>query len=442
MCKMDQAPLPGNEAGLASLPGRGSPFAWVVGLLAVLVVGAVLRLIWVADIEYKFDEAWTFQQMQEFRRTGSLPALGMPSSQKALNPGLSLWVFAPLAALTDLRDPCDLARAVQIVNVLALLALTAFVLGVVPAGEREPWLWAVALVSVNPLAVLFHRKIWPPCVCPLLITAFLLCWWYRQRWWGALGWGLIGACLGQVHGAGFFFAGGFVLWAFLFDRRGVAWGSWFAGSCLGVLPMLPWLWYLAHGPEVSPQKGNRWTHLCEGKFWSRWVMEPLGFGLDYSLNRDFGDFLRYPLLGGQPTYLMLLLHVVAGATGLLILGTSLRRWWRDRAPVGEMFTGRSSPTALTQNAALWGYGIILTLSTLPIHRHYMILLFPLQFVWLARQALGPKGARLGRAALGVLVVCQALLSLQFLGYVHTRDSINGDYGRPYRAQQVAGTGPR
>jgi hypothetical protein len=334
-----------------------------------------------------------------------------------------------------MHDPTDLARAVQVLNVLALLALAAFVRWVVPAGEREPWLWAVALVAVNPLAVLFHRKIWPPCVYPVITVAFLLCWWYRQRRWGALGWGLIGACLGQIQGAGFFFAAGFVLWAFLFDRRRVAWGSWLIGSCLGVLPMLPWLWYLTHGAEFRPQSPDHWVHIVEGKFWTRWALEPLGFGLDYSLGRDFPDFLRHPLLGGRPTYLVLLLHGVAGAAGLVVLGSALRRWRRDGVSVAEGLTGRSSPTALTQNAALWGYGIVFTLSALPINRQYMIILFPLQFVWLARLALGPQGARLGRVVLATLLICQALLSLQFLGYVHTRTWINGDYGPPYGAQQ-------
>ena len=53
----------------------------------------------------------------------------------------------------------------------------------VPVVEREAWLWAIALVAVNPLAVLYHRKLWNPSLFPLLTVCFLWCWWHRQRVW-------------------------------------------------------------------------------------------------------------------------------------------------------------------------------------------------------------------------------------------------------------------
>jgi hypothetical protein len=83
---------------------------------------------------------------------------------------------------------------------------------------------------------------------------------------------------------------------------------------------------------------------------------------------------------------------------------------------------------------------------LPLHRHYMIILFPLQFVWLARLALGGTvvnapaagagrlGFNWGRSLLAVLVVCQGLITMQFLNYVHDRPLLKGDYGVPYRRQ--------
>ena len=324
-------------------------------------------------------------------------------------------------------------------NVIALLGLLCFVLKVVPAAEREPWLWSVALVSVNPLAVLFHRKIWPPCLYPLIITLFLLCWWYRQRRLGAVGWGLIGACLGQIQGAGFFFAAGFVLWALLFDRKGVAWVSWVVGSILGTLPMLPWIHYMLTEAVIKPHTPGHWLHMFEGKFWTRWLLEPIGFGLDYSLGRDFSDFLRYPLVGGSPTYLVGLLHVLIGIFGGVILLRAVRRTWQSKTSLAKFDGGRASETAFTQNAALWGYGLLLTLSCLPVNRQYMILLFPLEFVWLARLALGPVGQsaptiQLGRRLLAALVICQGLISIQFLTYIHTHTAIHGDYGPPYRVQ--------
>jgi hypothetical protein len=407
---------------------------WAVGLAGALFLGAFLRLVWVADIEYKVDESWTFHQTQEVGRTRPFPWLGMSSSAHVRNPGLSLWVFLLLGKLFAVAEPTDLARAVQLCNVAALVLLVWFALRAVGAGEREPWLWAAALVAVNPLAVLFHRKIWPPSLLPLLTLLLLAGWRRRERPAGAFTWGLVGACVGQIHMGGFFFAAGFAAWALLFDRR-VAWKAWLAGSVLGALPMIPWLYYLATEPVGGPS-GWRWYHLIEFKFWLRWATEPLGIGIEYALEEDYTDYLRYPLLDGRPTYLVGVLHGLVALIGAAILARACwllrqdRQTWRDR------WADPYSFTAFTQGAALWGFGILLTLSSLPIPRHYTIILFPLEFVWLARLALAgsERGLKWGRSLLATLCLAQFLLSLSFLGYIHVHPCIHGDYGVVYGAQ--------
>ena len=75
------------------------------------------------------------------------------------------------------------------------------------------------------------------------------------------------------------------------------------------------------------------------------------------------------------------------------------------------------------------------MSGLPLYRHYMVLTFPLMYVWLARLALRP-GERGGRAALLALVAAQATISIGFLHYIHVNPRpIRGDYGTPYAAQR-------
>jgi hypothetical protein len=416
-----------------------------LGIVLVLLAGAALRLIWPADIEYKADEAWTFQHS----RDAELPWMGMPSSVDIPNPGMSLWVFMLLQRLSGAEDPPTLARAVQIVNVVALLLLVGFAFRHVPRAEREAWLWAAALVAVNPLAVLFQRKIWPPCALPLLTLAMLYGWWYRQRRGPAFLWGLIGVCLGQIHMSGFFFAGGFVLWALLFDRpwrQRVAWGSWFLGSVLGTLPMLPWLVHLLGHPSEQPLNPHRWVHACELKFWGRWFTESFGLGINYTFGPYFREFLRYPLLGGRPTYLVGLLHCWIAGVALILMLRAAVKLWQQRGRWGSLWIGRGSASAFTQNAALWGFGLLLTLSCFSIHRHYMIVLFPLEFLWVARLALlpghpaadGAGSPRLGRTLLFSLCLAQFLLSANMLSYIHTRQSFAGtEYGVSYAAQRAA-----
>jgi hypothetical protein len=415
------------------------------GLAAALVIGAALRLVWAQDIEYKADEIWTFTKTQEVGRTEGFPWLGMPSSAAIPNPGMSVWVFLALGKIMGAEDPPTLARGVQLLNIAALVLLVGFIWLLVDPGEREAWLWAAALVAVNPFAILFQRKIWPPSVLPIFCLMFLAGWWRRERRGGAFAWGLVGVVMGQIHMSGYFFAAAFAGWVLLFDRQRVAWRSWLAGSCLGALPMIPWLATLLSRDGEESIHASRWTHVIEWKFWMRWVTEPLGLGLNYSLGDDLFDFLRYPVLGGWPTYLVAFIHVLLIVAGGTLLFGAAGRLWRDRGQGRDIWTGRSSPSAFAQNAALLGFGGLLTASTMLNQRHYLIITFPLMFLWLARLALArqesqPGSLPHGRALLGAVCVLQALLSFAFLGYIHVNQrEIQGDYGAPYAAQPIGRT---
>jgi hypothetical protein len=81
---------------------------------------------------------------------------------------------------------------------------------------------------------------------------------------------------------------------------------------------------------------------------------------------------------------------------------------------------------------------------MPVTRHYLLAATPLMFLWLGRQALpdgsAPSTLRVGRALLFSLCLILGLISVTFLGYIHTNQRpIAGDYGTPYGAQrQLAG----
>jgi hypothetical protein len=254
----------------------------------------------------------------------------------------------------------------------------------------------------------------------------------------------VGGMVGFFYPAAMFLAAGFALWALLFDRRGVCWGPWLAGSALGALPLAPWFWYVAtRGAGAISQR--RWSHLVEGKFWLRWVTEPFGISLEYSLGEDFPDFLRSPLMAGRPTYLVGALHAVVCLAALAVVARLAWVLWQQRGRWGELAVGRGSPTAFTQNACLWGFGLIFTATLLPVHRHYMVITFPLMFLWLARAALSQRrrlaGALTwGRAFLAAVWAAQFLISAGFLAYVHVNQRpIRGDYGLPYGAPRAAQT---
>jgi hypothetical protein len=418
----------------------GSRQLWAIGLAAALIVGIVLRLIWPNDIEFKADERWMFARAQNVGVTEPWPWLGMPSSATVSNPGLNVWLFAALRRLFQAADPPELARAVQVLNICAIAILVCFALSLVGEKEREPWLWAAALASVNPIAVLFQRKIWQPCVLPIFTIVLLIGWWRRDSYVGAFVWGLVGAVLGQIHGSGFFFAAAFALWTAIYQRSSVRWKAWFAGAVLGAVPMLPWLAYLHRESSQHTRFPGHFSHLFEFSFWTRWITEPFGLGLSYSLGNDYRNFLAGPIVAGARTWLVLLIHLLLVICAIVTFG----RWLLMRSHDKRILDARNSSTGLALSASFIGFGVLLTLSTLPIHRWYLMASFPLEFVWLGRLALTPDGAarprRSGRELLAVICALQAILSFCFLSYLHLNGGArHGDYGISYSAQLTNGT---
>lgn len=401
---------------------------WAVwGMAIALVVGAALRLIWPVDMEFKGDEVYSYE-----RACAAGPSwqwTGMNNSADVPHPGLSVWVFIGLARLTGANDPVSLNICCMALNVFALGVLVAFVARVVPAGEREPWWWATALVAVNPLAVVFHRKIWPPSVMPAVTVVILASWWYRQRRVGAFAFGFLAALAAQIHPGAFFFCGGLLIWSILSDWREMRYRWAAAGGMMGILPAIPWLYHLAFEAPRSAAAKAHWWRIFELKFWTYWFTEPFGFSLAYSLGSDFQDFLRYPLLNNRPTYLVAGLHAILVAALVAVVAGWLRAVLRPG-------TTQRSPTGMVLGASAIGYGLLLTLTGLPVYRHYMIVLFPLTFVWLARTALATFGPIPARTLLTGLTTIQACVSALFLGYIHRLDRpVRGDYGAPYRVQR-------
>jgi hypothetical protein len=76
---------------------------------------------------------------------------------------------------------------------------------------------------------------------------------------------------------------------------------------------------------------------------------------------------------------------------------------------------------------------------LRFYRHYLLLTFPFTALWAARLALPAGGDEVtlarGRRVLLLLCAVNALLTLQYLVYVHDHGGVpNGDYGPSYAAQ--------
>ena len=416
---------------------RGMPAAAIA--LAAIAAGIALRLVWPGVIEFKADERWTFEQVQAILAGGAWPAFGMPTSMGPANPGLSIWLFALIGQVFGAADPPALARAVQIVDSAALVAMAVVILRVVPEESRAPWLWALALYAVNPFAVLLERKIWPPSLVPPLMVLFFLGWWRRDRRWGAALWGAAGAAAAQLHLVAGLLSALVALATLRSDGRQVRWPAWFAGSVLAGLPLVPWILAVAPAIADGPRGGWRWR-VPNFTYYLRWITQPLGIGIDYALGRDsFGAFLAAPVVNGRALHGGLALHAAVALAGIAIAVRAAIAWWRGVIGWRALAAGGGSDAALIV-AAFWGMGLVLALSTLNVHRHYLSIATLLPCLWLARLALAGGDTRAVRALLAALVVVEGLLSVAMLAHLRAAGGAPGlgaEFGATWEAQQQA-----
>jgi hypothetical protein len=171
------------------------------------------------------------------------------------------------------------------------------------------------------------------------------------------------------------------------------------------------------------------------KYWGHWLSDAAGTGLRYSLGEHFEDFLRFPMIGDTPTYLMGMLHLLATGVGAAILLGATYTFFKKRYGKFNELLGRSSSLGLVLSASFFGFGLLMTLAGVRVHRHYLLVAFPLEFLWLARLGLYQRSMRFGRAALLAMCVMQAAISATFLYYIHVRGGApNADYGVAYSHQ--------
>ena len=344
-----------------------------------------------------------------------------------------MWVG--LARVMGVKRPTDLASATQWLNIAALLLLAIFAWRWTRRDEHEPWLWATALAAVNPFAILFQRKIWQPSILPVFLVLMVMCWEKRERAGPAFCWGVLSLIVMQLHLSGFFLTAGFLLWALIFDRARMNWRGWFGGSCLGGLGLLPWFYYLVFTFAKHPVVHTKWPRFFPIQFWIHWTTDPFGLGLEYSLGRNFPDFLRWPLVGGTATYIVGIAHLaLLGLAATILLRAAFRLMRHLRA--GHSFWQLlATPQLQSVYAACFGYGGLLTLSCVGYYHHYQILSFPFPFAWVAYLALGASQrvvpARTGRFLLVIVIVSEVIVSACFWYYLHAHpEGVEGSFSQP------------
>ena len=403
---------------------------WRPILVFALACAILLRLALPGVVSYLGDESWTFDHVQKTLAGGGWDQVGMPSSRGVRNAPMSVWVFVGLGFLGRVETPEALTRMVALLAIAghALILLIPRILK--DEEEAKPWIWAFVLAATNPILVFVERKIWAQSVLPIFDVCIFIAWLKRDKWQGSFFWGFLGAVVGQIHMAGFFFAPALAIWTRIFDpNRKTRWIPWFAGSALGALPAVPWMLYLLR--ERPPASPSPWWLRFRLEFYQYFASDPTGLSSEYVVGPDIVTALRYPIIGGHPTYLVGAAHVALALASAVIGVRILKNFWEKRQIIDR------SETGLLLGATLIAMGAMMTLPSISIHRHYMFAIFPLPYVWVARAALRKPGGEKWLAVLfgGTLVVTAGLLS-----FIHDNDGAR-DFGKSLEAQVRDGTSP-
>ena len=401
-------------------------------IFCFIIAGSILRLVWAQDMEWKSEEQWMFEQAREIA-TGvvPIPISGMQSSVRVPNPGMSVWCFALIAKFTD--NPVAMVRWIQWLNILTIWSFCGFIFWQINKSQRAPWLWGMAIASVNPIAILFSRKIWTPDIIAPFCFLIFVGYYFRKNFWGSFLWGASAILMGQVQMGGFFVALGLLFWTLWHDyskKSGnrTAWLGWLLGTVVGGIPLIPWVISV-----LLPNLGG-YTRSFIGilfpKFYIQWITTALGVNLSYSLEEVFWqDFLREPLIFGIHTYLMVPTH-------LFLLGIGLYpcyQWLNLRKNRPKKVNSKAENSWLNfyLKALVFGVGGAFTLSAVNVRPYYITVVFPFIYIWLAKLYQGRV------KMLIVIVLMQLFISITFLSFIHrTGGFANSDYGIVYRLQML------
>lgn len=406
----------------------------IILIFAFILSGIILRLIWPADMEWKFDEKDIFSWSQRIVNGESpIPVAGAMSSALVRIPGMSIWFFALPGKFVD--TPVALVQWVQWLNVVTLGLFTGFVFWQIPQKHHLMWLWGIAIASVNPLAILLSRRIWQPDVLAFFCFFIFLGHWFRKKPLGSFTWGLFGIFSAQLQMGGFFLVASLASWTFICDLRQkifrkTLWFYWSLGTLVGGLPLIPW--FLEVLPEFSGSR-KYWLSLLFPKFYAQWSTTALGINLSFTLKNWFWtDFIQQPLMGGQPTFFMAIFHLVLVAIGIILIYQGAQRWLKRKRhnPAGD---GDSQLEFYLYGVGL--VGVLFALLRINVHPYYIAIAFPFPYLWLAHLCRGRLKYLL------TITILQLLISANFLIHVHTTGGLpecGQGYGVSYRFQTEYG----
>lgn len=402
----------------------------LLGLLILLAFG--LRLLWLSDMEYNYDERKAWKMAGEMLRGERMPLVGLDSSVGIPNPPGFIVLIALFRAAT--HSPLWTAAIIAVLNATAIVG---FLLYFRSRYDRFVVWTASFLFATTPWAVIFSRKIWAQDLLAPFGVLLMVCLHNavvekNPRCW--LGGAFAAFMLMQLHLSAIYLAAAIPLilvayghassdggwhpgkkdWVWM--RRGVlAAAVLFAPYILLILKNLPLALQSLQSSRIPEY--SRVDHLVASLKGGSQILSGLFF--ETTFLGEVGQFHAY--VGGIGRGIALAVYPALLALCLAGLWT----WARDRK------RGFMGIYGLAMVLVHFAYILLASSRT---GASYFLILYPVPFLAAAggMALFRSPMVRMGLAT--AVVVVNVGITLSFMAFVHRHPEGIGGYGVPYRHQ--------
>jgi hypothetical protein len=425
-------------------PGRRLLTLLVIGLV---VIGAGLRLAYFDLIKLGIDGVTAILTTQ-FWLTHGVPFYGQMSGAGIMMPPGFIFLLYPFLLVT--ASPLWVCCYIACFNIAGLGLIYRLGLEI---GSARAGFWACGLMATHPWLILYSRQIWPQCMLPFFVIAFLIvivrCTRIdrsRKIFWA----GPLLSLIWQIHYSASGLLVFFIIWfSTLALQKRLRWSSALAGFFWGLALFLPHLYFLIQSDFYSLRQAcagrlGESASLGQNLFLLLKTFAETSFAGGFGFVFQSSQFQTMPLsrtaLGAQKPWLE---PLAAGSTLLVMLFFLLGICSREGMDRG---TAR-----LTRRPAFW----LAFLALLPVFLYlargskvppwYFIVALPagvmLSGLGLARMAdLGRKkigGGLIPTLLGGGVLLAGGIIWLTFLAYINLSGGTGGLYGLTYRVQNAA-----
>ena len=135
-------------------------------LWVILMVGLVVRIRFIGEIEHNVDHAYTVWQAMQTLDRGQFPLIGQGTSVLFANPPMMGYLLTPVVLLT--RSPLGVYVMIVTLNWLAIWMTYRAIKSML---STQAGLIAAGLIAVNPWIIEYSRTSWVQGLLPFFVTA-------------------------------------------------------------------------------------------------------------------------------------------------------------------------------------------------------------------------------------------------------------------------------